>query len=185
MEKIYIEIETENSLADNSLLVGNQMFAECNTYKTAYIVACSELDSTYIFNSEFNFIDRHFPSECSEAEESDRLDDFLEELFDNRLDESDYEELLDILEVPIKTENFESDLEPLLNNTTSDSFYKNGLVLISDYLSSLSHEERLRVIAFYVLSQGFGFEDQLISDIQSEVEENSNHFEYVGIAEYI
>ena len=128
------------------------------------------------------YLEQNYNEQYKEAEENDTMSEFFDKMFNQFLQEEDYKNLLEMLNY--MPEDFDPEEE--LANRISDkdlksSYYGDGLKIIAEFLESISHEVALAVVTYYYLEHGFRYQDQLISDIKDDQEDEAS-FEAVGRA---
>lgn len=184
MEQLYFIAENYNSkFAD----FGLKYLARFKTYKAAYKYIQDIVgDSDYVTTVEDRFVSSKRPKGIQRAESNGELESYYEMLFTRGFKESDYKELIENW-FTIKPTQLDLDEEylRLLRNKgkVNNAFWGSGLDEIATYLESLSKKDALGVVLFYYLSFGANYEDQLITDIRSDLD-NGYKFSYVQRVEF-
>ena len=182
MKKFYIEV-AEEKLAN--IQVENKYYEITDTYKSVYATVANQLieeGSTDVSYYEDMYLEQNYSEQYKEAEENDTMSEFFDKMFNEVLQEEDYKSLLEMLNYTPEEFDPEEELAKCISNKNRKSeFYGDGLEVIAEYLESFSREDALAVVTYYYFNFGFGYEDQLISDIKDDQEDGAT-FEAVGRA---
>lgn len=175
MKKLYVEI---NEAKTGAIRVENKYYEVVDSYEMAYSITSNEMvaKGTDVLYYEDMYLEQNFDEQYKEAEENDAMEEFFDKMFSGALKEEDYKKLLELLE------NIPSEFDPedelancIANKHRKSEFYGDGLKVIAEYLESISHKDALEVVTYYYFNFGFGYEDQLISDIKND-QENGKMF---------
>lgn len=184
MEKLYFIAENYNSkFAD----FGLKYLGRFKTYKEAYKYIQDIVgDSDYVITVEERFVACKRPKGLLRAEVKGEVEPYYEMLFTRGFKESDYKELIESWFTIRPTRlDLEEEYLRLLRNKgeVNDAFWGSALDEIANYLESLSKSDALGVVLFYYLKHGANYEDQLIDDIRSDLD-NGYKFSYVQRVEF-
>ena len=184
MEQLYFVAENYNS---NFADFGLKYLARFKTYKEAYKYIQDIIgDSDYVTTVEDRFVSSKRPKGLSKAESNGLLSEYYEMLFTRGFKEKDYKELIENWFNVIPTcLDLENEYSRLLRNKgkVNNAFWGSALDEIANYLESLSKSDALEVVLFYYLKHGANYEDQLIDDIRSDLD-NGYKFSYVQRVEF-
>lgn len=184
MEQLYFVAENYNSkFAD----FGLKYLARFKTYKEAYNYIQDIIgDSDYVLTVEERFVASKRPKGLLKAESNGLVDEYYEMLFTRGFKEKDYKELIENwFSVRPDYLDIDSEYLRLISNKrrVDDPFWGSALDEIANYLENLSKADALGVVLFYYLKHGANYEDQLIDDIRSDLD-NGYKFFYVQKVEF-
>lgn len=179
MELLYFTAEKFNKRFFD---FGAKYLGVFKTYKEAYEYIQDIVgDPEYVTTVEDSFVASKRPVGLRRAESNGMLSEYYQMLFTRGFKERDYKELIESW-YQIKPTCFDLEVEylRLLGNKgkVADSFWGSILDEIARYLESLDKQDALNVVTYYYLAHGVNYEDQLISDIRSDLEDGCT-FEYV------
>lgn len=179
MELLYFVAESYN---ENFLDFGLKYLAMFKTYKQAYVYIKDIVgDSDYVITVEERFVANKRPKGLLRAESRGEVEPYYEMLFTRGFKENDYKELIEnwfmIKPTPL---DLDAEYLRLLHNKgkLNDAFWGSALHEIAVYLERLPKVDALGVVLYYYLSFGANYEDQLITDIRSDLD-NGYEFQYV------
>lgn len=179
MKQLYVEISEPKT---GAIQIENKYYEVVDTYEKAYSIIANQMitgGSTDISYYEDMYLEKNFNEQYEKAKENDILGEFFDEMFNGVLKEEDYKNLLELLDnIPDEFDSEEELAECVANNNRQSEFYGDGLKVIVEYLKSISHEDAIAVVTYYYFNFGFGYEDQLISDIKDD-REDGTMFEHV------
>lgn len=178
--KLYIEIDEAKQ---GAVQVENKYYEAVETDKETYDIISNQLIARgygdHVSYYEDMYLKQNFKEQYKEAEESDKLNEFFEVMFNGGLDEEDYKNLYLWLDVS-KLDSLPSEFDPeeelarlIADKNRKSSFFGDGLKIVAEYLENLPREDALMVVTYYYLYFGYNYTDQLISDIQDECVEKA------------
>lgn len=171
MKKFYVEISKPKT---GSIYVEGKYYEAVDTYEMAYSIISNELlaNGTDVLFYEDMYLEQNFNEQYKAAQANDTMGEFFDKMFDGVLQEEDYKKLLELLEnIPSEFDPEEELANCLAKKHSKSEFYGDGLKVIAEYLEGLSRKDALDVVTYYYFYFGFGYEDQLISDIKSDQED--------------
>ena len=178
--KFYIEIDEAKQ---GAIQIENKYYEAVETDKETYDIVSNQLIARgygdHVSYYEDMYLKQNFKEQYGEAEESDKLDEFFETMFNGGLKEEDYKNLYLWLDVS-KLDSLPSEFDPeeelarlIADKNRKSSFFGDGLKIVAEYLENLPREDALMVVTYYYLYFGYNYTDQLISDIQDECVEKA------------
>lgn len=168
MKKFYVEISKAKT---GAIYVENKYYEAVDTYEMAYSIISNELlaNGTDVSYYEDIYLEQNFNEQYKAAKEKDTMGEFFDKMFGGVLKEEDYKKLLELLEnLPSEFDPEEELANCIAKKHSKSEFYGDGLKVIAEYLEGLSRKDALDVVTYYYFNFGFGYEDQLISDIKSD-----------------
>lgn len=171
MKKFYVEISKPKT---GAIYVEGKYYEAVDTYEMAYSIISNELlaNGTDVSYYEDIYLEQNFNEQYKAAKEKDTMGEFFDKMFGGVLKEEDYKKLLELLEnLPSEFDPEEELANCLAKKHSKSEFYGDGLKVIAEYLEGLSRKDALDVVTYYYFNFGFGYEDQLISDIKSDQED--------------
>ena len=184
MEHLYFIAENYNS---NFADFGLKYLARFKTYKEAYKYIQGIIgDSDYVVTVEDRFVASKRPVGLQRAESKGELESYYEMLFTRGFKESDYKELIEnwFAIRPTRLDLEEEYLRLLRNKGKVNSdFWGSALDEIATYLGNLDKKVALGIVLYYYMNFGANYEDQLITDIRSDLD-NGVEFDYVRRVEF-
>ena len=170
-KKFYVEISKAKT---GAIYVEGKYYEAVDTYEMAYSIISNELvaDGTDVSYYEDMYLEQNFNEQYKEAQTNDTMGEFFDKMFDGVLQEEDYKKLLELLEnIPSEFDPEEELADCIANKHHKSDFYGDGLRVVAEYLEGISRKDALDVVTYYYFNFGFGYEDQLISDIKSDQED--------------
>lgn len=171
MKKFYVEISEAKT---GAICVEGKYYEAVDTYEMAYSIISNQLNAigTDVLYYEDMYLEQNFNKGYKEAEENGTLGGFFDEMFNGVLKEEDYKKLLELLEnIPSEFDPEEELARLIAVKDLRPNLFGDGSKVVAAYLESISREDALDVVTYYYLNFGFGYEDQLISDIKSDQED--------------
>ena len=171
MKKFYVEISKPKT---GAIYVENKYYEAVDTYEMAYSIISNELvaNGSDVSYYEDMYLEQNFNEQYKAAKDNDTMGEFFDKMFDGVLQEEDYKKLLELLEnLPSEFDPEEELANCIANKHSKSEFYGDGLKVIAEYLEGISRKDALDVVTYYYFYFGFGYEDQLISDIKSDQED--------------
>lgn len=179
MEQLYFVAESYNS---KFVDFGLKYLAQFKTYKEAYKYIHDIVgDSDYVVTVEDRFVASKRPKGLQRAESKGELESYYEMLFTRGFKESDYKELIENwFSIRPTRLDLEEEYLRLLRNKgkVNNAFWGSALDEIANYLGNLDKKVALGVVIYYYMNFGANYEDQLITDIRSDLD-NGYEFAYV------
>lgn len=179
MELLYFTAESYNK---NFLDFGLKYLAIFKTYREAYNYIQDIVgNSDYVFTVEDRFVAYKRPKGLLRAESKGEVEPYYEMLFTRGFKEGDYKELIEnwFAIKPTRLDLEEEFLRLLRNKgKVNNAFWGSALDEIATYLEKLDKSVALGVILYYYMNFGANYEEQLITDIRSDLD-NGFKFDYV------
>lgn len=184
MELLYFTAESYNK---DFLDFGLKYLAVFKTYKEAYKYIQDIVgDPDFVVTVEDRFVASKRPVGLQRAEAKGDLESYYEMLFTRGFKENDYKELIeDWFTIRPTRLDLEEEYLRLLRNKgkVDNAFWGSALDEIATYLGNLDKKVALGVVLYYYMNFGANYEDQLITDIRSDLD-NGAEFDYVRRVEF-